>query len=324
MESERPHVKEEESGEPASLSKKELREFWRQTIQRFYPDRHRRPYCVPPVFFKRVPYEMKNVAEQRVLVPLSSYNGLHVPVEGDGQSLEPHPFSGSIPMDGSGDTTPTAGRVWSGMSDQAEPSLLRVLDSDMRSEDAQEQVLRCLMEFFSSGDQTSRSNTSGSEEHKACLILSELDFLDYLNEEHYAAAAQVNEEMRFPRARDKKHFRNGRGGDFDVLVIHRHRGILAGEIKSVGSWSGGAQDEDDDKAKKDTRESDVINKVQKAAEQMKKSENLLNHLLSDLEFKPPIKMTMILPSVKRCRLLEILEKEENKKTLKVSYQFTKC
>ncbi|XP_025107849.1 uncharacterized protein LOC112572399 isoform X2 [Pomacea canaliculata] len=294
MDTDQPPAGEEESGVPTSLSKKELLEFWLQTIQHFYPDRQGRAYFVPPVFFKRVRYEEKNVAEQRVLVPLSPSEEPPVPCKDSSQALQLGPLPTSpdcrqdcfhnIPED----TTPTAGRVWSGMSEQVHPSLLKVSSSDMRSDNAQEQVLDCLKNFF--------------EKQPGVFVISELNFQDYLGEKSYVESVRAIEHLRFPRPQDKKYMRKG---DFDILVIHRDLGMLAGEIKSVGSWRSGDQGDDD-----------VIHKVEKAAEQIIKSKNVVNHLMSDLESKPPLRMTLILPSVKRCRLQEILGRKENQKTLK--------
>lgn len=300
MDTDQPPAGEEESGVPTSLSKKELLEFWLQTIQHFYPDRQGRAYFVPPVFFKRVRYEEKNVAEQMVLVPLSPSEEPPVPCKDSCQALQLGPLPTSpdcrqqdcfhnIPED----TTPTAGRVWSGMSEQVDQSLLKVNSSDMRSDNAQEQVLDCLKNFFE----------KHASRKRGVFVISELNFQDYLGEKSYVEAVRAIEHLRFPRPQDKKYMRKG---DFDILVIHRDLGMLAGEIKSVGSWRSGDQGDDD-----------VIHKVEKAAEQIIKSKNVVNHLMSDLESKPPLRMTLILPSVKRCRLQEILGRKENQKTLKV-------
>nr|KAG5688189.1 hypothetical protein BaRGS_027784 [Batillaria attramentaria] len=53
-----------------------------------------------------------------------------------------------------------------------------------------------------------------------------LQFGDYLNQPCYAAAAS-----RFPRPCDLSDLHEG---DFDVLIIHKKMGLIAGEIKSVG------------------------------------------------------------------------------------------
>nr|KAG5688195.1 hypothetical protein BaRGS_027790 [Batillaria attramentaria] len=53
-----------------------------------------------------------------------------------------------------------------------------------------------------------------------------LQFGDYLNQPCYAAAAS-----QFPRPSDLSDLYEG---DFDVLIIHKKMGLIAGEIKSVG------------------------------------------------------------------------------------------
>nr|KAG5686669.1 hypothetical protein BaRGS_031379 [Batillaria attramentaria] len=53
-----------------------------------------------------------------------------------------------------------------------------------------------------------------------------LQFGDYLNQPCYATAAS-----QFPRPSDVSDLHEG---DFDVLIIHKRMGLIAGEIKSVG------------------------------------------------------------------------------------------
>nr|KAG5686666.1 hypothetical protein BaRGS_031376 [Batillaria attramentaria] len=57
-------------------------------------------------------------------------------------------------------------------------------------------------------------------------VIAVLQFGDYLNQPCYAAAAS-----QFPRPRDLSDLHEG---DFDVLIIHKKMGLIAGEIKSVG------------------------------------------------------------------------------------------
>jgi hypothetical protein len=44
---------------PRPKTAKEAQEQWREILKSFYPDILTRPYCVPHVYFNRVPYEVK-------------------------------------------------------------------------------------------------------------------------------------------------------------------------------------------------------------------------------------------------------------------------
>nr|KAG5696372.1 hypothetical protein BaRGS_028367 [Batillaria attramentaria] len=94
-------------------------------------------------------------------------------------------------------------------------------DSDVRDDAAQQHVLYCLREL-------------ADDLKQALFVLSQINFGDYLGSPCYSAAAKL-----FPRPTDltlKKQQLDR--GDFDVIVISRYHGLLAGEIKAIGHKRG--------------------------------------------------------------------------------------
>ena len=87
-------------------------------------------------------------------------------------------------------------------------------ESDVRDDTAQVKVLQCLHQL---------SEAYG----EVMFVISQLNFGDYLNQPVYAAAATT-----LPRPIDLKSLNKHRG-DFDVLIILRHYGILVCEIKAI-------------------------------------------------------------------------------------------
>ena len=71
------------------------------------------------------------------------------------------------------------------------------------------------------------------------FIVSELNFKDYLNKPFYAKYTATLPKPASLRAKDAKTYKQG---DFDILIITRHYGILVGELKSVGMSEGSRSD----------------------------------------------------------------------------------
>ena len=116
--------------------------------------------------------------------------------------------------------------------------------------------------------------------------------MDYLNEPSYSAAASM-----LPTPRDLKLVNKDRG-DFDVLVIHRKYGILVGEIKAIGDkLSGLSQTQQDQQLKK---------KVEQSITQLQKADDVLKHLVSDLQTAPRIQKTLMLPNITKAQLQRVL------------------
>ena len=124
------------------------------------------------------------------------------------------------------------------------------------------------------------------EKSEAMFIISELDFRDYLNKPPFA-----NYTKKLPKTKDLKHCKQG---DFDVLIITRHRGILVGELKSVG-WN-----------KASRSDADIMKKVREAVEQVDKSEAMLRHLVGDVAPDLMVRKTFFLPYISRQQLERVL------------------
>ncbi|PVD36608.1 hypothetical protein C0Q70_03593 [Pomacea canaliculata] len=129
-----------------------------------------------------------------------------------------------------------------------------VCDSDLKDDTAQQGVLKCLQEF-------------GQENGEAMFIISQLNFIDYLNKPCYTSAAA---HLKYPRPEDLgPRFRRG---EFDILLVHHHHGLVIGEIKSVGSNAVALNKTPDemvaDVAKKAARATRQLGEVQDGAEDL--------------------------------------------------------
>ena len=125
------------------------------------------------------------------------------------------------------------------------------------------------------------------------MVISQLHFRKYLDGQddptHAAACAF------FPRPDTTS--RQYRNGDFDVLIIHRSYGLIVGEVKSVGA---------DPHAIPNLDEA-VVSRVEKAVKQLNKSQVVLNHLVSDMQWPVRITKVLILPNITSVELQQALK-----------------
>nr|KAG5697119.1 hypothetical protein BaRGS_015254 [Batillaria attramentaria] len=105
------------------------------------------------------------------------------------------------------------------------------------------------------------------------FVISQLQFGEYLGEPCYAPVASL-----LPRPIDLKKEQKHRG-DFDILILHRHHGILVAEIKAVGE-------------KQDADDNTVAKRVQRAVKQLDKAGEVLTHIVSDFDPPPSVKKTL--------------------------------
>lgn len=166
-------------------------------------------------------------------------------------------------------------------SDLEQPQV--VLDSDVRDDRAQQHVFFCLRKMVE------------DMEEKGMMVLSQLQFGDYLNEPSYAAAAaQLPSPSSLPSALPK----NWKRGDFDVLIIHRKYGLLAVEVKAFG-----------DNIKALNMSQEVVHvtlrkKLKQAISILDKSKAMLSHLVSDIAPGLKIAVSLAFPSIKKQQVLE--------------------
>ncbi|KAK7095181.1 hypothetical protein V1264_006626 [Littorina saxatilis] len=156
-----------------------------------------------------------------------------------------------------------------------------LFNSDVREDRSQQNVLKCLRKVSEAGQEV-------------MFVLSQLNFKDYLP--CYSAAAA----SKLPTPKDFK-ADNKDQGDFDVLVLHRHLGILVGEIKALGDnfqELGLSQQQ---------QEQEVVKKVKSALKQLDKADDVLSHLTQDLQLSPRIVKSLMLPNVPAALLRQALD-----------------
>ena len=163
--------------------------------------------------------------------------------------------------------------------------------SEAQDDEAHQRVLACLEQLA---------------ETKVMFVISQMQFGDYLKEPDYAKAAAMLPKLGDPVLKSQNKHR----GDFDILIIHRHHGILACEIKSVGR---NVSDHQTTEEKGDI----LAKRVKKAITQMQKYSDGLHHLVSKDETQPKIRTTMMLPNITRTQLDQVIDPTNNQKLLKV-------
>ena len=152
-------------------------------------------------------------------------------------------------------------------------------DSAVRDDRALQKVLGCLQRLPDS---------------EVMFVISQLQFGDYLSDPAYAAAASM-----LPRPGDPTRLMAQKKdeGDFDVLIIHRHYGVIPGEIKSVGDNFAqlGLTQQQQDAA--------LLKKVRQAVGQLHKSRDVLEHLLPIYQARQPtVKPALMLPNISAAQL----------------------
>ena len=155
-------------------------------------------------------------------------------------------------------------------------------ESDAVDDEANRRVLSHLQKF---------------QDTEVMFVVSQMQFGNYLNKPAYAAAASM-----LPKpgdlAQDKQR------GDFDILIIHRHYGILACEIKAVGSKFSELLTTEQDK------DDILVKKVKDAIKQMQKARDVLRYLVSKDERQPMIRTVLMLPNITRARLHRVLHNRQ--------------
>ncbi|XP_025111914.1 uncharacterized protein LOC112574812 [Pomacea canaliculata] len=155
------------------------------------------------------------------------------------------------------------------------PQPPRVQDSDTRDDAAMQRLLFCLQKMT-------------EQKGEVLVEMSNLKFGQYLGEPCYAAAAaQLPLPANLPSARP----RNWKHGDFDVLLIHRHYGLVICEVKAFG----------DNIQALNMSQQDINNnirqKLRDAVSQLDKAEAMLSHLVSDIAPGLRITKTIAFPNL---------------------------
>ena len=157
-----------------------------------------------------------------------------------------------------------------------------VRENEVREDRSQERLLHCFKKF-------------AAQRNQVMFVLSQLSFTGYLGEPSYAAAAV----KKLPRPIDLK-AKDFDRGDFDILFIHRDFGLVAAEVKCIGDLFAG------DASSQPSEDKALAKRIEQAVKQMDKSDEVLKHLTSDLDRKPSVTKTLMLPNIPRCQLRRVL------------------
>ena len=252
-----------------------------------YPEALTRTYCVPPIYFNRVPYVRGTVpgtGQTALVLTDTTAASFHVsPVSQPSSAAPVH----NVPPISQQSNQPTQYSLWTRES-QPQATPVHIQESDYRDDVAQRYLLANLQALGDAGQEP-------------MFILSQLSFGNYLNEPSYAAAVKASQLPKLPRPSDlgPKY----KAGDFDILLIHRRHGILVGELKSVGVNQPGPGVSCREGQASD---GDIAKRVGKAVKQLDKSETVVRHLVSDIAPGLLIRKTVFLPFVSSTQLLRVL------------------
>ena len=245
---------------------------------------------MPPIHFNRVPYAGKIVAGQPALV-------LH-PVD-----REP-PSSRRNQPPAKNQSSPDRQQTRQQSSDSPIPCVIwpkqtklplqlpKVKDFHIQADFSQRHVLLNLKELADQLiKQQRRGSGSAGGPNDVMFIISDLQFKDYLSN---SGSTKYKATLPKPSTFPSKDHKSLKQGDFDILIITRNRGILVGELKSVGMSEKGRSD------------ADVTKKVTEAIEQVDKSEEMMKHLVGDIAPNLTVRKTLFLPYVSRQQLHRVL------------------
>ena len=232
---------------------------WLPFIQQVYPDRHKKTYLLPPVQFNRQRYTVKNVAGESVAVMQEQPQEPHGPPP-------PPPPTPARPQ--------VAGSVFTSSPPGLQPS--RHQDSDVLDDQAQHYTLQCLRALSDQAPQ-------------AMVVVSQLLFRQYLDNvtNPLVAAALPTVQQLSPQLGD---------GECDVLIIHKEKGVIVGEIKSVGAGAYFTRQPESQ------RQQTITRKVTAAVKQLNNQGQVLGHLVGDLKVR--VTKTLILPYVSAAQLFQ--------------------
>ncbi|XP_070209679.1 uncharacterized protein [Littorina saxatilis] len=281
---------------------KESQDFWLQCIKEWYPDRDKKTYFLPPQFFRRTHHEVETMSGLSVLVhgqppkiskqgPAPFYPSLTSQTQ-SGQILLSLPQtsmnlptlsqSNQIQSNQIQPTPPVAGSVFTLPRGDPAP-LPHYIETDDLDDDAAERLWRCL-------------RVLSKELHAVMMVISQLEFRKYLDNDtdpiNAAKNAAACAHLPRPGTMQKQQHHDG---DFDVLIIHRHYGLIVCEVKAVGA----------DRRNTPNLNKAVVDKVIKALKQLNKAKTVLNHLMSDMG---PVQVTktLVLPNVTSAELMQAL------------------
>ncbi|XP_025113560.1 uncharacterized protein LOC112575762 isoform X2 [Pomacea canaliculata] len=148
-------------------------------------------------------------------------------------------------------------------------------------------------------------------ESEVMFVISQFDYNKYLanpTDEFADHSLPMPGELR----KSDKHY-----GDFDILIIHRHHGLVVGVVKTC---SGGC--ENNEVEVKDTLQT-VVEELKQGCKQLDEAEKMLQHLLSDRitnqNQQMQVQKLLILPNLWEERLRIVLNEDQD-----VAQNLKKC
>ena len=259
---------------------------WCQAIHDWYPDFLSRTLFTPPVHFNRVSYQVENVSGLSVLVPQQASDqppqappGIypHAAPAPPPPGTNPHP---TIPPPPTIPALPPVGLLFPPPPSTPAPVAV-VQDNDVRNDACLQLLRKCL-------------SVLGENHSEVMMVVCELEFRKFLDGEtdpiHRAHCAL------FPRPSDMR-ARSDRSGDFDLLIVHRHYGLVTVEAKAVGA----------DPSKVPSMDKALVKIVGRAVKQLNKEHVVVCHLVHDLT-PNPLRVTrcLMLPYVTCQQLTQAL------------------
>ncbi|XP_025111731.1 uncharacterized protein LOC112574719 [Pomacea canaliculata] len=261
------------TGSQATLAE-EVQTFWLQWVEAAYPDLESRAYFLPPVYFNRVPMTRATFAGQDVQVLLPQKGGrLKRLVERFESLLTSVKTNEERHEDGSHSNHRVKSPPEAAVAFISQ--LGAVQDSDIRYDAAMRQVLFCLQKL--------------SRKTREVLVgITRLHFGQYLSEPCFAVAA-----AQLPRASSLSPNlpQSWKQGEFDVLLIHRHYGLVVCNVISFGDIT------NDLKMSQQDIDNNIRKKLRDAVSQLNKAEAMLSHLVSDIAPGLRITKTIAFPNL---------------------------
>lgn len=151
-----------------------------------------------------------------------------------------------------------------------------------------------------------------AETHKdeVFMAISQLSFGDYLGEPCYmSVAALFPHPYNLPETLPS----NWRQGSFDLLIIHRHYGIIVCEIKALG-------DSEQTSSEAESDSSRIGDKLRRSVSQLDKAEAMLSYLVSDVAPGLSITKTIALPNLTSGKVQQVMSADPELAQVRIKEQ----
>ncbi|XP_025082947.1 uncharacterized protein LOC112557357 isoform X2 [Pomacea canaliculata] len=162
-----------------------------------------------------------------------------------------------------------------------------VSDCQTRDDSATQRVFFCLKTLYTTNNEV-------------LVGLTNLQFEQYLSDPWYTLAAA---ELPVP-SRASEILPNVRSrGDFDVLLIHRHYGLVVCEVKALGD------NVQELEMCQQEFERHLKERLLRAVSQLDKAEAMLSYLVSDIALGLRVSKTIALPNISACQMSKVISSD---------------